>query len=186
MSDQRLKVINLWAGPGAGKSTTAAGLFNLMKNMGHSVELVTEVAKDMVYAGRIDELRESQLYVTGKQDHRLRRLIGKTRYVITDSPLPLALVYRPKTGPFADDWFIDTVLQTWRSYENINIQVVRVKKFSPQGRTQKSLEEAKRVDNEVIGLWNRIVPLGGLHVPGDSEAPRTIYDWLVKTKGVHP
>lgn len=186
MNDQRLKVINLWAGPGAGKSTTAAGLFNVMKNLGHSVELVTEVAKDMVYADRIAELTRDQLYVLAKQDHRLRRLIGKSRYVITDSPLPLALVYRPKDGPFAEDWFIDTVLQTWRSYENINVYVTRVKKFSPQGRTQKTLEEAKRVDEDVRGLWNRIVPTSSFTIAGDADAPRHIYDWLVKAKGVHP
>ncbi len=50
---ERLKVINLWAGPGAGKSTTAAGLFNLMKIRGYNVELVTEFAKEMVYEGRL-------------------------------------------------------------------------------------------------------------------------------------
>jgi hypothetical protein len=43
-----MKVINLWAGPGAGKSTTAAGLF-LMKLTGRRVELVTEYAKEVVY-----------------------------------------------------------------------------------------------------------------------------------------
>lgn len=44
-----LEVISLWAGPGAGKSTTVAALFNLMKRERYSVELVTEVAKDCTY-----------------------------------------------------------------------------------------------------------------------------------------
>jgi dephospho-CoA kinase len=34
-----MRVINLAAGPGAGKSTTAAGLFNIMKLKGLKVEL---------------------------------------------------------------------------------------------------------------------------------------------------
>ena len=44
-----MKVINLWGGPGCGKSTTAAGLFSIMKMRGHKVELVTEYAKELTY-----------------------------------------------------------------------------------------------------------------------------------------
>ena len=43
-----MKVINLFAGPGAGKSTTAAGLFHLMKIAGMNVELVTEFSRSWV------------------------------------------------------------------------------------------------------------------------------------------
>jgi hypothetical protein len=43
-----LKVINLYSGLGSWKSTTAAGLFHLMKQDLYSVELVTEFAKDCV------------------------------------------------------------------------------------------------------------------------------------------
>ena len=43
------KVINLFGGPGAGKSTTAAGLFYEMKVRDIKCELVTEYAKDMTY-----------------------------------------------------------------------------------------------------------------------------------------
>jgi len=41
----KTKVINLFAGPGAGKSTTAAGLFAEMKRANVDVELVTEYVK---------------------------------------------------------------------------------------------------------------------------------------------
>ena len=44
-----MKVINLFGGPGCGKSTTAADLFARMKLRGLSVELVTEYAKDVVW-----------------------------------------------------------------------------------------------------------------------------------------
>lgn len=47
-----MKVINLFGGPGIGKSTLAAGLFEHMKIAGFNVELVNEYAKDMVWEQR--------------------------------------------------------------------------------------------------------------------------------------
>ena len=53
-----MKVINLFAGPGTGKSTTAAGLFYKMKSKGYMVELVTEFAKDLVYQESFFRLKD--------------------------------------------------------------------------------------------------------------------------------
>lgn len=58
--------VNLFGGPGAGKSTTAASLFAEMKKLGKNVELVTEVAKDFVWEERQKTL-EIQPYITVKQ-----------------------------------------------------------------------------------------------------------------------
>lgn len=59
-------VINLIGGPGAGKSTTAAGLFFLMKCAGLKVELVTEFAKELSYDENWADLKK-QLYVLAEQ-----------------------------------------------------------------------------------------------------------------------
>ena len=42
-------IINIFGGPGVGKSTVAADLFVIMKKEGYSVELVTEYAKELTY-----------------------------------------------------------------------------------------------------------------------------------------
>lgn len=44
-------IINIWAGPGAGKSTTAAETFALCKKAGLGVELRTEYVKDWAWRG---------------------------------------------------------------------------------------------------------------------------------------
>lgn len=172
----RLRVINLWAGPGAGKSTLAAGLFNLMKNRGYSVELVVEWAKDATYERRFDTLRNNQLYVFAKQDARLRRLIGQSVYAISDSPLPLSLLYRASTGPFAEDWFKDAVLETWRSYENINVVVERVKPYSTQGRSE-TAAEAQQIDFKTYDLVKKLDPRT-IKIRGDEEGPYRLLSWL--------
>ena len=94
-----MKVINLFGGPGVGKSTAAAGLFYEMKKRQLSVELVTEYAKDMVWEKRWNIL-DDQLYILAKQHRRIARLAEHgIEYVITDSPISLGLVYlKPEIG----------------------------------------------------------------------------------------
>lgn len=43
------KIICLYGGPGAGKTTTSAGLFFKLKSMGHTCELNREYVKDWVW-----------------------------------------------------------------------------------------------------------------------------------------
>lgn len=77
--------INLWAGPGIGKSRTAAGLFNLMKHRGHKVELVTERAKFFTYEGNVSALKD-QFYLMCLQEYSQRIVADQVDYIITDSP----------------------------------------------------------------------------------------------------
>ena len=44
-----MKVINIFGGPGTGKSVTAAKLFAELKIQNKNCELITEYAKELVY-----------------------------------------------------------------------------------------------------------------------------------------
>jgi pantothenate kinase len=46
MSGTKTTIINVYGGPGAGKSTSAAYLYYLLKVAGKNVELVREYVKD--------------------------------------------------------------------------------------------------------------------------------------------
>ena len=59
-------LINLFGGPGAGKSTGAAYIFSQLKMAGVNAELVTEFAKDKVWEGN-KEVFKNQAYIFGKQ-----------------------------------------------------------------------------------------------------------------------
>lgn len=86
-------VINLYGGPGCGKSTLAAELFYRLKNLGKSVELVREYVKDWAWENRKITAYD-QPYIVGNQIQRESRLYRQVDYIVTDSPIMLAPFYQ--------------------------------------------------------------------------------------------
>lgn len=58
-------VVNLYAGPGTGKSTTAALAFGELKTLGVNCEYVQEYAKDRVWDEHFSVF-SNQIYLLGK------------------------------------------------------------------------------------------------------------------------
>ena len=164
-----MKVINLYGGPGTGKSTTAAGLFFEMKNRGILCELVTEYAKDMHWEGRDNVLRD-QLYVTAKQHRKLLRLKGQVDYAITDSPLLLGVVYDSIQEKPLGYKYTHLVEQLYGDFDNKNFMLQRVKPYVETGRSQTEAE-AKDLD-----LLIADVLLGDTYaiVTANQDAPKEI------------
>jgi hypothetical protein len=174
-----MKVINLWAGPGAGKSTAAAGLFHLMKSAEKRVELVTEFAKELVYDDNQTTLR-NQVLIIGEQDQRLRRLTGQVDYVITDSPLPLSTLYAKP--PFDQPWFTNLAWGLFNTYDNFNVAIRRVKPYIQYGRYQDE-DAARQLDVSVRTLLDNH-NITHVAVNGDKDAPATIAR-LIENDNVH-
>lgn len=174
-----MKVINFFAGPGAGKSTTAAGLFYLMKARNERVELVTEFAKDVTYEDNVSTL-SNQLALLGEQDRRLRRLEGQVDFAITDSPLLLGLVYA--SGIWAEPWFQIAVRGAFSTYRNINFFVRAVKPYQTYGR-RRSEQSAREVDH-LVKMVLAMDPY--TEVDGDEAAPRKIYDLVMQGPVIAP
>lgn len=160
-------VINLFGGPGAGKSTTAAGLFYLMKLENIKCELVTEYAKELVYE---DRNLEDGILIFAQQQRRMKRLIGKVDYIITDSPLIMSEVYQLALP----ESFHRLVRYTFNSFSNINVKINRVKPYQAYGRVQTE-ERARTLDLEI----NHILGKPELVVDGDNKAPKTILDYIL-------
>lgn len=179
MTKLPLKVINIFAAPGVGKSTTASGLFNLMKVQGHSVELVTEWAKEATYERNMSAL-ENQLVVIGEQDRRIRRLVGQAEWAITDSPLPLGIAY---AGEEYGDWITPAIWGAFRRYRNHNVLLGRdpAHPYQQYGRNQ--TEEQSRALDRVIGsIYATACHWGdpALGVQSDEQAPYRIYNEFVR------
>lgn len=139
-------LINFAGGPGAGKSTLAASVFAALKMEQYNVELVTEHAKDMTWSERQNELG-NQVYVLGKQYHKLWRLVGKVDAIITDSPLLLSIIYNDGKLKHLED----LVWELYEQFDNENFFVKRTRsKYVQEGRNQ-TLEKAKEIDAKIAG-----------------------------------
>lgn len=166
-----LKVINLFGGPGSGKSTTAAGLFWEMKNARLNVELVSEFAKGMAWAERVKELTD-QPYILGQQYHRLHVLKDKVEWAITDSPLPLVLLY----GHEPTALFKGVTMELFNEFENYNFFVERVKPYVSIGRFQ-GQSEAEIIDWRTRALL-QMYALPHHFVDGDNTSCTQILNLL--------
>ena len=114
------KIINLFGNPGSGKSTIAAYLFSELKRRNIEVELVTEVAKDYVWQEDSKSL-SNQVLIFAEQLKRIDRLIGKVKYIITDSPLLLQIGYYKERKLPNSKAFTKLCKAYNNRYNNINI-----------------------------------------------------------------
>jgi len=145
-----MKVINIFGGPGTGKSVTAAKLFAELKIKHNNCELVTEFAKELTY----DEsyrVMENQIWIFANQHHRMYRLKRKVDFIVTDAPLFNSIVYSGKGE--VNKAFHIFMLGEFNKYDNLNIYLERETEYKKEGRYQDE-EEAKKVDDEVLRCFD--------------------------------
>jgi len=142
-------VVNLFAGPGSGKSTTCSGIFFDLKTQGVECEIASEYAKDLVFEHRSDTFKD-QIYMFAKQYHRIFRLLGQVDVVITDSPILQSPVYDSQKRPTLEKLVVEEHRKMW----TYNVFLKRVKPYNPNGRLQ-TKEEAIEIDREILDVLNR-------------------------------
>lgn len=170
-STPKTVVVDLYGGPGTGKSTLAAKTFAEFKEQGRRVELVREYVKNWAYRG--EPVREfDQTYLFAKQLRAESTLYGKVDIIITDSPLGLSVVYEQK---YARPGQVLVMRNLWEGVlENqanagiyhLPVQVLRAKPYVQLGRYETE-EQARRVDQDVQDI---IGPLHYVTSVGDIEA----------------
>jgi adenylate kinase family enzyme len=123
--------INLFGGPGVGKSTLCAMIFSDLKIRGIETEMALEYAKDVVWEENYKKL-SNQVYIFGKQHNRIYRLNGKVDVVITDSPLLNSIIYDE-----TDNQELKAlVLGEFKKMNTLNFYVERSFEYSQNGRVQ--------------------------------------------------
>lgn len=170
--------VNFFAGPGAGKSTTATGVFSNLKLAGKNAELVTEFAKDCTWEGNKAALT-CQPYVTGTQIWRVQRAFqGGAQIVVTDSPVLLGTAYVETLDPMTL-----VCLREHARYPSINFLVVRTKQYQPVGRNQTEAE-AVALDTKIERILHDyevpFIPITG-DAFGITQATLAVLDHLRDT-----
>jgi hypothetical protein len=173
-------VINLFAGPGAGKSTLAAELFFKMKVAGLSCELVREYVKDWAYEGRqIDGF--DQFYIVGKQIKKESLLYGKVDFIITDCPIWNSAFYEDHiegTNYMVNHAKGFTEYAESHDVKYDNYLLVRKTVYDPHGRYQTE-EEAKQVDVSMGKFLDRMdLKYQILDVPVDKMADAILKNYI--------
>ena len=138
-------VVNIFGGPGIGKSTTAFKVCSILKERQINCELVTEQAKNFTWEDRHTTL-ECQPYIFGKQLRDLWRLRNKVDIAVTDAPLLLSLIYFK-----SEDWpdsFFPYVVDQFNTFDNMNFLLDRNKPYSEVGRNQTE-DQAKQIDLQI-------------------------------------
>ena len=170
-------LVNLYAGPGAGKSTGAAYIFAKLKMKGIDSEYVSEYAKDRVWQDDQFPLKYCQLYVTGKQSLKIARLLGKVDVIVTDSPIAIGAMYTDEKP------YQDVCLYEGKKYKNtFNMFIQRHKKYNPNGRNQTE-EEAKAIDVKLLN-WLDENDLPYTVADGTEEGYDQIVDAIIAKLGV--
>lgn len=167
-------VINLWGAPGSGKSTTAGGLFFLMKINKKKVEQVHEYAKDLIYEKNFFLLAD-QNHVLAEQNRRQNRLAGSCDFAITDSPLLLSAIYQPTD--YSKE-FLPFVMAQFDLYDNLNYFLHRVTDYEKIGRRHNE-EQSQQKENEIRSLMERYnIPYTDLDAT--PETPQIIFEDVMK------
>lgn len=152
-------IINLFGGPGSGKSTTALALTYCLKMSGLKAEYVSEWVKDLVY--KKDHLELSDQYNIFAQQNNKLKVLSELDFVVTDSPLVFAAIYPNVHYPLSqlDESkreqmqrdFTNVVVNQFKSYEGVNIFLNRLHDYQTHGRTQ-TPEQAKEVEGQIISF----------------------------------
>jgi len=167
--DSQTLVVNLYGGPGTGKSTTAAATFALLKQAGINAELATEYAKEIVWEGR-NYLLSDQIYIFAKQNRKLIRLYGKVDVIVTDSPLYLCYYYSN------NEHILALIQAEMRRARHLHILLRRKKAYNPKGRTQTE-NEAQEIDSGIRNMLETLkVPYHDMDA--DQAAPQQIVELI--------
>lgn len=154
----KTKIINIFGGPGVGKSTIATGIFSKLKQNSISCELVSEYAKEITWE-ETQVLLQNQIHLFAEQFRRQYRLLDKVDFVICDSPLLLNSIYfkhfleKSQKKYFTDDYislassFFD---ETFDEFNNINFFVHRNDKYHTLNGRVHSIEESKKIDSSIL------------------------------------
>jgi predicted ATPase len=150
-------LIDLYGGPGAGKTTLSYYLVYRLKMAGIRTELVGEAAREHhIYnsaPGNIaPPLLDNQILLAGQQFERIFRLQRHDFEVaVNDSPLIQGMLYCE--GQIYHDNLKKTIRSVEGYFETYKVMIYpRPGSYDPESRVQRTEKEARALDKTVIKL----------------------------------
>jgi deoxyadenosine/deoxycytidine kinase len=148
------KIINLFGGPGVGKSSIAAGLTYKLKKKHITCDNPYEFPKILAWDENHSAIKD-QLYVLANQHRGIVKSYGKVDYIILDSPILLSLIYKTyyESGTYPatlyGESFDRMILDIHNQYDNINIVLNRTNGLHNEMERYQNLEQSISLDVEI-------------------------------------
>jgi hypothetical protein len=142
-------IVNLFGGPGTGKSTARANIFRQLKRQGIECEEAYEFAKDLVWE-KSNATFQDQIFLFANQYHRIFRLIGQVDVVITDCPILLSPVYDLERRSTLEKLVREEHEKMW----TYNVFLKREKKYNQNGRLHNE-QEARQLDRDILNVLDK-------------------------------
>ena len=170
-------VVNLFAGPGAGKSYNALFVAGRLKKAGYCTELAEEWIKDKVYEKAPYPFTD-QIYTFAKQRKKIMMRLGdkNIQFIVTDSPILLSAIYMKEP----DILFEKLILREFNKMNSINFFIERSDKraYEQSGRLHDVLQ-ARKIDAAIKDyLDNNEVPY--LSVLSDENSDQVIFNAITR------
>ena len=168
------KIINIFGGPGIGKSSIAAGVTYKIKKNHISCDQPYEFPKLLAWDDNHSAIQD-QLYVLANQHRGIVKSYGKVDYIVLDSPILLSLTYRnyykgtEYPSSLYGESFDKMVLDTFNQYDNINIVLDRADGVHNNDERYQNLEESKELDGVIENsLIENNIPFHKIKVDDDT------------------
>ena len=168
------KIINIFGGPGIGKSSIAAGVTYKIKKNHISCDQPYEFPKLLAWDNNHSAIQD-QLYVLANQHRGIVKSYGKVDYIVLDSPILLSLTYRnyykatEYPSSLYGESFDKMVLDTFNQYDNINIVLDRADGVHNNDERYQNLEESKELDIVIENsLIENNIPFHKIKVDDDT------------------
>lgn len=148
------RIINLFGGPGIGKSSIASGLTYEIKRKHISCDSPYEFPKQLAWDENYQAIKD-QLYVLANQHRGIVKSFGKVDYIILDSPIILSLVYKSVyegleyPASLYTESFDKMVLDIHNQYDSVNILLKRSSGVHNDKERYQTISESIELDNKI-------------------------------------
>jgi len=153
------KIINLFGGPGCGKSSIAAGLLYELKRRHITCDAPYEFPKLLAWDDNQSAIKD-QLYVIANQHRGIVQSFGKVDYIVLDSPILLSLIYKSYyegneyPSSLYGESFDRMILDIHSKYDNINIFLRRTSGIHNNKERYQNLEKSIELDYMIQSVLN--------------------------------
>ncbi|MEG0503962.1 MAG: AAA family ATPase, partial [Raoultibacter sp.] len=191
-------IVNIFGGPGAGKTTAAFEISEKLKKLGYVVDYAPEYAKELVWtissshstaeqkhhaSDLLNGSTANQTALYAEQKHRVDRLLGQCDFVVTDSPALLGCMYLKADSAHDHEAFTQRALVDFKQQNNFNLVVKRAGNYEAEGRLQ-SASEAAQIDGSLIDfLADSNIYTGTYHHETIDLAIENMQKTLTRLKG---